>query len=329
MAIITCPECGQKISSTAQQCVHCGCKITVCSECGKVLLGEPDVCSECGFPFKKVEQKIQTPEKKQDFNDVAEAVKKWKEESVIAKILPYNTILACLLFALMFLGLVLVFINYSIPIDGNYENMVYSYKSSLSGIRGGIILFTTICIIVEIYHAYGGHIFCYFFWKWAKEKNIDLKKLIEKSFDIDYNLKPFKERQRYCVTLFLAVKTKLFEDNQLVREKTIKVFVVAELVNLIKEILFGVLLYTFLEYLLQSAIFNLTKDFDVFKTIINYPKLWAFLIPVALTIVELVIASYDKTHKEVELWVNKNMPNNYNKIVELRKNINKKSLRAE
>jgi len=53
MALISCPECGGKISSVADGCVHCGCKIITCPDCGKTYAGEPETCSECGFNFKK------------------------------------------------------------------------------------------------------------------------------------------------------------------------------------------------------------------------------------------------------------------------------------
>lgn len=56
MALISCPECGGKISSIANACVHCGCKITSCPECGKPYAGETEICSDCGFNFKKANE---------------------------------------------------------------------------------------------------------------------------------------------------------------------------------------------------------------------------------------------------------------------------------
>lgn len=48
MAIIRCPECGGQISSTTENCVHCGCRITVCPDCGKVYCGNIKICTACG-----------------------------------------------------------------------------------------------------------------------------------------------------------------------------------------------------------------------------------------------------------------------------------------
>ncbi len=56
MALINCPECGKQISSSAKQCVHCGCAFTVCPECGSVFVGSVDICPSCGYSSGKPEQ---------------------------------------------------------------------------------------------------------------------------------------------------------------------------------------------------------------------------------------------------------------------------------
>lgn len=59
MALMTCPECGGKMSDKAPKCPHCGAvaaamrkeKSTVsCSECGNILPENAAVCSVCGSP---------------------------------------------------------------------------------------------------------------------------------------------------------------------------------------------------------------------------------------------------------------------------------------
>ncbi len=56
MALINCPECNGKISSVAESCVHCGCKTTVCPDCGEIHAGEKEACSACGFNLKKASE---------------------------------------------------------------------------------------------------------------------------------------------------------------------------------------------------------------------------------------------------------------------------------
>ena len=56
MAIIRCPECEENISSTVQQCVHCGAKIRFCPECESVFAGDIANCPNCGYVFEKASQ---------------------------------------------------------------------------------------------------------------------------------------------------------------------------------------------------------------------------------------------------------------------------------
>ncbi len=51
MAITTCPECGQQVSTNAKTCPHCGCEITVCPDCNTAYANKPDVCANCGHVF--------------------------------------------------------------------------------------------------------------------------------------------------------------------------------------------------------------------------------------------------------------------------------------
>lgn len=53
MAISKCPECGETISKSLEQCIHCGCKLMHCPKCGRVNKASDSVCSECGYSFTK------------------------------------------------------------------------------------------------------------------------------------------------------------------------------------------------------------------------------------------------------------------------------------
>ncbi len=68
MALINCPECGEKISDKAKKCVHCGkafeslgdaTKEIVCNECGASIQTTENECPNCGCPIEqKVEKKL-------------------------------------------------------------------------------------------------------------------------------------------------------------------------------------------------------------------------------------------------------------------------------
>ena len=60
MAMITCPNCGEKISDKAKSCVHCGVSLQpeekrVCGECGTELEEDMEICPVCGCPVEKSE----------------------------------------------------------------------------------------------------------------------------------------------------------------------------------------------------------------------------------------------------------------------------------
>lgn len=66
MALISCPKCGEQISSLAKKCPHCGELFSqdatnnnvVCPECGTRYEKTAKACPNCGEPNKKVQEPI-------------------------------------------------------------------------------------------------------------------------------------------------------------------------------------------------------------------------------------------------------------------------------
>lgn len=93
MAMIQCPECGQKISDKAKKCIHCG-KVFVeektvneeikCSECGIVLAESDEICPNCGCP---VEKKIREEETKPQQVEIAHIRMAVKTKKIIIGII--------------------------------------------------------------------------------------------------------------------------------------------------------------------------------------------------------------------------------------------------
>ena len=54
MSMISCPECGQRVSSMAGTCPHCSCRIAgnvwICPECGTVCTMGQAECPKCNAP---------------------------------------------------------------------------------------------------------------------------------------------------------------------------------------------------------------------------------------------------------------------------------------
>lgn len=51
MALIKCPDCRKKISSTSDVCIHCGYKFKICPKCGARLSAVAVGCPDCGIQF--------------------------------------------------------------------------------------------------------------------------------------------------------------------------------------------------------------------------------------------------------------------------------------
>ncbi|MBO5352320.1 MAG: zinc ribbon domain-containing protein [Lachnospiraceae bacterium] len=57
MALLSCPNCGGKISEKAWACPHCKLsmnEIINCPECGETCLSENEYCPSCGYPFDDI-----------------------------------------------------------------------------------------------------------------------------------------------------------------------------------------------------------------------------------------------------------------------------------
>ncbi len=63
MALITCPQCGEKISDKSKTCIHCGYDLSnlqepiklTCPECGAELEEGTKICPNCGYPLEEEE----------------------------------------------------------------------------------------------------------------------------------------------------------------------------------------------------------------------------------------------------------------------------------
>ncbi len=60
MALITCVECGNKVSDKAECCPECGCPVELkitCVECGASISDKNEICPKCGVPLKQISNK--------------------------------------------------------------------------------------------------------------------------------------------------------------------------------------------------------------------------------------------------------------------------------
>ena len=69
MSMLSCPECGKRISSMAWTCPHCGTDIkghlVECSNCGSYMLDSQDVCKQCGAKNDSYQEHSSSEEKRE------------------------------------------------------------------------------------------------------------------------------------------------------------------------------------------------------------------------------------------------------------------------
>ena len=87
MALIECPECGQKISDKAPACIHCGFPLSlinetnkdsnaICPKCGKALPSNAKVCCYCGGALTEASTNNTQDAKNKQENDKPEVKSK-------------------------------------------------------------------------------------------------------------------------------------------------------------------------------------------------------------------------------------------------------------
>ena len=67
MAMMECPNCGEKVSDKAKKCVHCGAVLIpevkkYCQECGTELETEAEIGPNCGCPVEDKEKTENVPQ---------------------------------------------------------------------------------------------------------------------------------------------------------------------------------------------------------------------------------------------------------------------------
>ncbi len=244
MSLISCPECGQSVSSLAEKCVHCGCKINTCSECGTVWAGDKTTCPECGY---EVEKKVSVQEKAssnsqrngegsradsssmshnpyrsyqnmiQGGSDPFLNVNKKRISSIVYKNIPMGQRFAANFFShLSWMVLVVMFTI--ILIWPNSIEMVFRSDEIATVCRILVIVSYAFLAIGEIYGSYKRSILINNgFVTYLQNNNVDLKERIRTLYDCNWlNLTAIEKRMRivnvdYCMQIALKLDNPAYE----------------------------------------------------------------------------------------------------------------------
>lgn len=242
MALINCPECGEKISSSTTQCIHCGCNIKVCPECGEIYKGDIVECEKCGFRFiKKAVVAADTIKQKDNCIDV---YNEWKSSSVLNGIFHFSTIISVFITLLSAFLAVVASSKLSSWINAFNTNDLETLDKAImstSSVRDDfkiLIIFSCILIFAEyVYKECCRLVGSQSLMKWFTESGIDISSSIKE----------------YLLTSNFSLKTKQgIQKDGIILAKLIDAYMLSDIVYMEKRrnkaILYGCLYAVFIVF---------------------------------------------------------------------------------
>ena len=316
MAIIQCPECGQQISDKARQCIHCGCKFTVCKECGNVTVGETQTCPICGYSprsvaeIKKVQETNETTVKLKDvYNSKSEPFKK-NSLTISTVILTIGAVI-CIVIALKKL---------SSWAGSTSSDIVSEYKSMLSSAKTFFIIGFIVGTISTVFQYLKDVLFAKDFQFWANGKKIQPNAMISEAITADISKLPIEEQKKYLTSLNQIVFAVDYNKDYKRKQATTMNIVLLTLLSIASTLLSLWCLLENLDAISQKIFWFGDKYEFEFDHLVN---LWAIVVGI---IIDWIVNIIKKSQKKADLrkneaWVKANLPDVYPKYIALQDSI--------
>lgn len=319
MAIINCPECHGKISSTVKQCLHCGAKITVCPECEKVFVAEVETCTVCGYAFSesKVHTSHTVSEEEGDTIKIAKQAKeRWISENPLRNLyngLPdglWSCLLSLVEKAIFILLFVLIWQQLN---DQNFLN----YSVALSNVK----MYTFILAFLEIFTSCFmciGDFICYNdFSNWAKQKQLNMMDLINNSFSVNFSKQVSEEIAPQVNAIQFSLNTEIYDKNVGMRSNLTSKSIIKIILDVFKTVFLTMFFLPNAEIYMQANLLESdilgTTGFEI-SMVENW---WLLIIWGALVVVDSIYSKIsDKKINEIRrAWMDKHMPENVEKYI--------------
>lgn len=217
MAIIHCPECNEKISSTVSQCVHCGVKIAVCPECKKIYTEKVNRCSECGYGFTEIGE---TKNDEKETGGTAPDIKrKWKTENSLNLVLEYLGTALSLISAAFLIFAVIKLFNWNNKLS-DLENIMKT-EEIYELVKKLLVLSITFGIAEKIYEDIEPTLTGVRFAIWANIRKINLSEVIKTTFSTDYRNTVEEEKDNISEDLIMTINSAFLSGNYSAKNKRI------------------------------------------------------------------------------------------------------------
>lgn len=285
MAITICPECKEKISNTASVCIHCGCNLCFCPECGMAVIEGSESCPECGRILNRQESSerilvekenelkvLEMQESKSKLKNIDEVFGSWNTKRLPFKIIGYIAPALPTLAVLFLVGACV-----AIAIAGNLL-IIGILLAFLS-----FCLYTTGILIPKALNLVEWKSF----YKYASSDNYPLQEAIVEAANERLKYAGYALASYYC-------------------EKNMPTAAAIALLEILKSVLrgitFGVIvLFGTLNYQIFS---NLYENIQNIFNLSLYNNLWLFVVALTLFIISIVVGIIGKIFKRSQKsWI--------------------------
>ncbi len=311
MAIIKCPECNEKISSTVDQCVHCGAKIIACPECETAFVKGAKVCTECGYEFEKAHPTVDLKDQSTD-----EGNKKINanhlDTGMVEKGSVYLLVLLTGLASLVTIGFLFWIFTKLLDWNKTPANMLLTAKDLHSDCMT-LLTFAMIFIVVgAILDVAEKKARVQQYVNKARENKTTLPQIIENTLSIDYSKKSRDYADDQSQNLRDIINADIYERSVDAKNR----FMSCSVFKIVLSVVISVCLYFFIQHNIEVFM-----TAELFKSdMLNIPgwsweriEEWWLLVVVCVAVI--IIKVLDKTieisEKKRSEWIKKEFPDGY------------------
>ena len=342
MALIYCPECGEKISHTVTQCIHCGVKLQVCPECYQAYMEKVDRCSECGYKFTQKENQQQeqqnnynanqnfakdSEQKKENVTSPKTLIKKIKLDSKIVSFFSAKNPLGWLNFVAIACIVIVAFkiqqwvdslVYYGDALEQaeHVMNICYSFESDVSRIKMLIFAVFALYGAVAVCNVMKVYIYPRELALWTNHKKINILDYLIYGFKMDFGKLIHDEAVEEAKSMEALLKAEILKkDNKYRNLLRLDAFVSSGIAVAALAILYDFasnIAELFMQAQLRDYLSQNNSEFDLLKIIWESDQLW-FLIVFAVAFFVLPVVTKKAIYKKEELWVRTNIPEFYGK----------------
>ena len=315
MSMIKCPDCEKNISSTAKQCIHCGCIFTVCPECETVFSGEVTECKECGYKFKTEKTTKHIEEKEYT---LLNAYTKSENENTLLKIAADGRIalglgiLSIVLALIAFIG-TLIWGNYS---SSEALDTLAKYQSTLSS-RKTLYIFAAIAFSASSFLM---HFQIYLrdsnFQSFANRYGLNLLMLCDNEFKVGFGKVVLATLGDRFVAISAAISAMIYDGDIYQKDKERKDAILAGGGSAVSAFLLCIFAIKNTELYMKAKFMSSSAEFGFS----DFKLVWVLVAAIVIYVVKTIISNRNDKKNELERtnWVKKNMPqhlDNYTKYI--------------